>query len=121
MARALGEMFVDLAPDEGPVQQHIGAVRRVNRRAIRPQRFFRIHHERQWFIADANFFSGVFGQRAAIGNDRNHPFTGIAGLPDRERVALNLRRIKPVHQRIGRSGKLIARQHIMNARHRQRR
>ena len=117
MARTLGEMLVDLAPDEGPVQQHIGAVRRMDRRAVRPQRFFRIHHERQWLVGDADLFGGVFGQRAAIGNDRDHPFTGIAGLPDRERMALNLWRIEPVHQGIGRRGKFIACQHIVDARH----
>jgi len=48
------------------------------------------------------------------------PFAGIARLPDRERMALDLRRIEPVHQGIGRRRKLLAGQHIVHARHRQR-
>src|SRR5882724_2016531 len=37
MARTLGEMLVDLAPDEGPVQQHVRPVCRMDRWAVRLQ------------------------------------------------------------------------------------
>ena len=50
MARAFGEMFFDFAPDEGAVEQHVGAVRGMHRRAVRLQRLFRIQHERQRLI-----------------------------------------------------------------------
>ena len=121
MARAFGEMLFDLAPDKGAVEQHVGAVRGMNRRAVRHQRLFRIDHERQRLVAHPDFFGGVLGQRAAVGDHGDDPFAGIAGLSDRERMALHLRRIEPVHQRIGRRGEFIAGQHIMHAGHRQRR
>src|ERR1700684_1484606 len=35
VARAFGEMFLDLAPDKSAVEQYVGAVRRMHRRAIR--------------------------------------------------------------------------------------
>src|SRR5258708_1172411 len=47
MARAFGKMFFDLTPDEGTVQQHIGAPRGGNRRAIRLKGAFRIPHKRR--------------------------------------------------------------------------
>ncbi len=121
MAWALGKMFFDLTPDEGTVQQHIGAVRGVNRRAIRLKGVFRIHHKRQGIIGDADFFGGVFGKRACFRNHGNDPFAGVACLPHCQRMALNQRRIKPVHQRIGRSREFFTCEHIVDARHRQRR
>lgn len=108
MARAFRKMLLDLAPDERSVEQHIGTMRRMNRRTVEPQRLLRIHHEGQRFIGDANFLRSVLRKRAVIGNHRYDPFAGIACLPHRERMTPDLRRIKPVHQRIGRGGKLIA-------------
>ncbi len=121
MPRALGEMLFDLAPHEGAVEQHVGAVRGMHRRAVRLQRLFRVDHEGQRLIVDDDFFGGVLGQRAAVGDHGHHPFAGIARLPDRERMALDHGRIEPVHQRIGRGREFVAGQHIMHARHRQRR
>ncbi len=120
MPRAFGEMLFHLAPDEGAVEQHVGAVRGMHRRAVRLERFFRVDHERQRLVIDDNFFGGVFGERAAVGDHRHDPFAGITGLPDRERMAFDERRIEPVHQRIGCGGEFVAGQHIMHARHRQR-
>ncbi len=69
-----------------------------------------MHHERQRFIDDADFFGGVLGQRAGFRHDGHHPFAGIARLSDRERMAPDQGRIEPVHQGIGRGSKFIARQ-----------
>ena len=88
MPRALGEMLFDLAPDEGAVEQHVGAVRRMHRRAVRLQRLFGVDHEGQRLVVDLDLFGGVFGQRAAVGDHGRDPFAGIARLPDRERMAL---------------------------------
>ena len=78
-------------------------------------------HERQRLVVDLDFFGGVLGERAGLGDDGRDPFAGIARVPDRERMALDLRRIEPVHQGIGRGRELFAGQHIVHARHRQRR
>ena len=114
-------MFFNVAPDKSPVEQHVGAVRRVHRRAVRLQGLFRLHHKGQWLIDDADFFGGILGQCTGVGNHGDHPFAGIAGLPHRQRMALNFWRIEPVHQRIGCRRKLIAGQHIMDAGHGERR
>ena len=101
--------LLDVAPDEGAVEQHVGAVLGMNRRAVRLQRLLRIHDKRQRLVADADFLGGVLGQRAAVGDHRHDPFAGIACLPDRERIAPDPGRIEPVHQGIGCSAELVAR------------
>ena len=121
VTRAFGEMSVDLAPDEGAVEQHVGTVLGMHRRAVRLKRLFRVQHERQRLVADVDFFGGVLSERAAVGDHGRHPFAGIAGLSDRQRMAFHPRRIEPVHQGIGRGGQFVAGQHIMHARHRERR
>jgi len=112
-------MFLDLAPDKGPVEQHVGAVRWVHRWTVRPQRFLRIQHKWQRLIDNAHLFSGVFRKRAALSHHGDDPLAGVTRLPHRQWMAFDLRRIEPVHQRIGRSGEFIAGQDIMHARHRQ--
>ena len=93
----------------------------MHRRAVRLQRFFRIQHEGKRLVFDANLFGGVLGERPAFGDHGHDPFAGVTRLPHRERMALDQRRVEAVHQGIGRGRKLFARQHIVHARHRQRR
>ena len=113
-------MFFHLTPDKGAIEQHVGAVRGMHRRTVRFQGVFCRDHERQQFIADVDFFRGVFGERAAVGDDRHHPFAGITHLPDRQRMTPHQGRVESVHQRIGRGRELLAGENIVHARHRQR-
>ena len=89
----------------------------MDRRTRRVQRLFRVDHIRQRLIFDSDLFRGVLGLRAGLGDDCDHPFTGVAHLPDRERKPPHLRRVEPVHQGLGRFGQFLAGQHVVHARH----
>ena len=121
MPRALGEMFVRPRP-----RRRCGRAARWSRARDEPagcparSASSAFDHERQRLIVDVDLFGGVFGERAAVGDHRRDPFAGVAGLPDRERIAPHVRRIEAVHQRIDRRGELLAGQHVVHARHRQR-
>ena len=78
LVRARGEILLDLAPDEGAVEQHVGAVRLVHQRAAGPVGLLAVEHERQRLVFDRDRLGGVLGQRAAVGHHRRHPFAGVA-------------------------------------------
>ena len=120
LVRSGGESCVDIAPDEAPVEQHIRAVLGMHRDAAGPVGSFRIEHERQLLVLDADFLARVLGQRPRLGHDDGHPLAGIARPPDRQRIALHLGRIDADQQRIGRRRQLAALDHGMDARHGQR-
>ena len=73
LARAGGEILVDLAPDESLVEQHIGAVRLVHQRRPVFERLFGVEHEGQRLVVDLDGFGRVFGQRAAYRPPRRRP------------------------------------------------
>ena len=75
--RARGEILLDLAPDEGAVEQHVGAVRLVHQRAAGVG-LLGVEHERQRLVFDRDRFGGVLGERAAVGHHRRDPFAGVA-------------------------------------------
>ena len=93
----------------------------MHRRAVRLSASSALDHERQRLVVDIDLFGGVLGQRAAVGDHGHDPFAGIAGRPDRERMALTLGVSSPFISGIGGGGEFVAGQHIMHARHRQRR
>ena len=47
LPRALREVLIDLAPDEGAIEQDIRSVVGMNRRTLRPQRLLGVEHERK--------------------------------------------------------------------------
>ena len=120
LARAGGEILVDLAPDEGLVEQHIRAVRLVHQRARPFQRLFGVEHEGQRLVIDFDGFGGVLGQRARIGDHGGDPFAGVARDIERQRPARHFRVIEPGHQRQRSGGQLCAVDDVMHAGHFQR-
>ncbi len=115
VVRAVGEILLDRAPDERAVEQHIGAVIGVHRRAAGRERLLAVEHERQLLVLDRDRLGGVLGERAGVRDHRRHPFARIARYVDGERAARHVRRIEPRHQRHGRGGKLAAVEHVMHA------
>ena len=77
LMRARGEILLDLAPDEGAVEQHVRAVRLVHQRAAGIS-LVGVEHEGQRLIFDGDRLGGVLGERAAVGHHRGDPFTGVA-------------------------------------------
>ena len=73
--RAVGEILLDLAPDEGAIEQHVGAMIRVHERAAGRIGFLAVEHERQRLVIHAHQLGGVFGERARVRNHRRHPFS----------------------------------------------
>ena len=118
--RARGEILLDLAPDEGAVEQHVGAVRLMHQRAAGVG-LVGIEHERQRLVFDGDRLGRVLSERARVGHHRRDPFAGIARHVQRQRIARHVRRIEAGGERVGRAGKLRAFEHVMHARHRQRR
>ena len=104
----------------GAVEQHVGAVARVHQRAGFFHRLFGIEHEGQPLVGDLHLFGGVFGLRAAVGDDRGDPFAGIARDFKRQRPPQHMRRLQAVHQRQRGLGQLAPIEHVMHARHLQR-
>ena len=119
--RALGKVLVDLAPHEAPVEQHVRAVRLVHQRAAGPVRLLAVEHERQRLVLDRDRLGGVLGERPAVRHHRGDPFARIARDVDRERPARHVRRVEPGHQRQRRGGELLPVEHVVHARHLQRR
>ncbi len=121
LARAGGEILRDFAPDEGLVEQHVRAVLLVHQRAAFLERLLGVEHEGQGLVVDLDRFGGVFGERASVGDDRRHPFAGIARGLEGERPPRHVRGVEARHQRRGRRGELGAVEHVMHAGHFQRR
>ena len=92
----------------------------MHRRAVGRIRLLGVDDERQRLVLDVDEFGGVLGERAGVGDDGGDPFARIARLPDRQRIALDVGRIEPVHHRIDGGGEFLARQHIAHAGHRER-
>ncbi len=118
--RALGKVLLDVAPDEGAVEQHVGAVIRMHDGTIGRVGRFALEHERQRLIVHAHQLGGVFGERARVCDHRRHPFPGVARDVDCERAPRHLRGIEAGKQRLRRRGQLAAVEHAMHAGHRQR-
>ena len=93
-ADSSAKSLFDVAPDEGAVEQDVGAVVGMDRGARRIERCSPIDDVRQRLVIDRDHFGGIFGQRAGFGDHRHHPFTGIAHTLDRQRKAPHLRRIE---------------------------
>ena len=96
--RALGEILLDLAPDEGAIEQHVGAVIRMHDRAARHVGRLAVEHERQRLVFDADHLGGVLGERARVRDHGRDPFPGIARDVDGERAARHVRRIEAGQQ-----------------------
>ena len=118
--RAVGKILLDLAPDEGAIEQHVGAVIRVHDRAAGRIGGFAVEHERQRLVVHAHQFGGVLGERAGVRDHRRDPFAGIARDVDGERTPRHLRGVEARQQRLRRGGKLAAVEHVVHARHGQR-
>ena len=73
--RAVGEILLDLTPDEGAIQQHVGAVIGMHERAAGRIGGFAVEHERQRLVIHAHQLGGVFGERARVRHRRRHPFS----------------------------------------------
>ncbi len=121
MARAVLEILLDLAPDEGLVEQHVGAVRLVHQHGAGLNRLFGVEHEGQLLVGDSDFLRRVFGKCAGIGDHGRDPFAGIARDIGRQRPARHVRRVEPGHQRQRGLRQFVPIQHVMHARHGQRR
>ena len=93
-------MLLDLAPHEGAVEQHVGAVLGMHRRAAGRERLLAVEHERQRLVLDRDQLGGVLGERAGVGDHRRDPFARIARDLDRERMARHVRRIEAGQQRL---------------------
>jgi len=76
---------IDIAALELTRQQHVGAGAFVQQRRIRPDRGFRIDHDRQRLEIDLDQFERVFGEIAALGHHRDHRLADIAHLALRQR------------------------------------
>ena len=120
-ARAGGEILLDLAPHEGLVEQHVGAVRLVHQHAARFERLFGVEHEGQGLVVDFDRFGRVLGQRTGVGHHGGNPFAGIARDVERQRPARHVRGVEPGHQRQRGRGEFAPIQHVMHARHGKRR
>ena len=118
--RALGKILLDLTPDEGAVEQHVGAVIRVYDRTAGPVSRFAVEHERQWLIIHAHQLGGVFGERAGVCDHGGHPFPGVARDLDGERAPRHLRGVEAGKQRLRRRRQLAAVKHAVHAGHRER-
>ena len=59
--RARGEVLLDVAPDEGAVEQHVGAVRLMDQRAAGVG-LLGVEHERQLLVFDLHRLGGVLGK-----------------------------------------------------------
>ena len=93
----------------------------VHQRRIFFQRALGVEHEGQGLVIDLDRFGGVLGLRAGVGGHRGHPFAGIARDLVRQRPARHVGRFEAGEQRVGRLRELGAVQHVMHARHFQRR
>ena len=118
--RALGKILLDLTPDEGAVEQHVGAVIRVYDRTAGPVSRFAVEHERQWLIIHAHQLGGVFGERAGVCDHGGHPFPGVARDLDGERAPRHLRGVEAGKQRLRCRRQLAAVKHAVHAGHRER-
>jgi hypothetical protein len=75
---ALGKILLDLAPDKGAVEQHIGAVIRMHDPTARRVGGFAVEHERQRLVVDPHQLGGIFSKRARVCDDGRDPFAGVA-------------------------------------------
>ena len=92
--RARGEILLDLAPDEGAVEQHVRAVRLVHQRAAGVG-LLGIEHERQRLVLDRDRLGGVLGERARCRPPPRRPIRRrSAPLSTRQRIARHVRRIE---------------------------
>ena len=119
--RALGKILLDLAPDKGAVEQHVGAVIRVHDRTARRVGGFAVEHERQRLVVDPHQLGGIFSERARVCDDGRDPFAGVARDVHGERTPRHLRGIEAGQQRLRRRRQLAAVEHVVHAGHGQRR
>ena len=120
-ARRGGEVLLDLAPHEGLVEQHVGAVRLVHQRAALFERLLGVEHKGQRLVVDFDRLGGIFRQRAAVGHHGGDPFARIARNVERQRPPRHVRRVEPGHQRQRGGGKLGAVHDVVHAGHGERR
>ena len=126
-AHAIGQLvlcrsegLVDVAPYEALVEQHVGAMRGMYRRAVRPIGGLAIEQERQRLVRDLDLLARILGQCAAIGHHGDDPFPGIARTVHGKGIACHQRCIHADQQRIGGACQLMAAHHQVHARHGQR-
>ncbi len=115
--RALGEILLDLAPDEGTVEQHVGAVIGMHDRAARRVGGFAVEHERQRLIVHLHQLGSVLGEGARVGDHGRDPLAGIARDLHRERAPRHVRGVEARQQRLRCCRKLAAAQHVVHAGH----
>ena len=72
--RRRGKGLVDVAPYEALVEQHVGPVRGMYRRAFRPIGGFAVEQERERLVDDTHLLARILGQCAALGHDGCDPF-----------------------------------------------
>ena len=117
MTRTCSKIVLDLPPDESPVEQDVGTVRRMYQHGARFDRLFGVEHEGQGLVLDIDFFDSVFGQGPRVCHHGSNPFAGIAGDVDCQRAARHVWRVEPGHQRQCGGGEFTSIQHIMNTGH----
>ena len=93
----------------------------MHRRTAWLRGFLAVEHERQRLVLHHHRLGRVLGERARVGDHGGDPFAGIARNVDRERPARHVGRVEAGHQRQRRGRKLAAVEHVVHARHRQRR
>jgi hypothetical protein len=112
------EGFIDRAPDEAAVKQHVAAVRRMHLRAVRLHGNFGIDHLRRLFVFDFDQLDRIFGDRARIRDHRSDPFAAVTHDVFRQGITRHLGRIDANRQRIGGGAEFLAGQYMMYARQR---
>ena len=115
------EILLHLSPYEGAVEKHVGAVLGVHHGTASRVGFLAVEHERQRFVVNLDQLCRVFGDRAAVGNHRGYPLSGIAGNIHREGAPRDFRRVETGKKRRGCSGKLTTVEHVVHATARERR
>ena len=110
------ERLLHRSPDELAVVEQVRAVRWVHERRSRRERRLGIDHVRQRLVFDLDPLRRVLGERARIGDDRRHPFAGIAHHAPRERETRHLGRVHPDRKRIGVRAEFLPGQYVEHAR-----
>ena len=106
--RTFGKILLDLAPDKGAVEQHVGAVIRVHDRTAGRVGGFAVEDERQRLVVDPHQLGAIFSKRARVRDDGHDPFAGVARDVHGERTPWHLRGIEPGQQRLRRRRQLTA-------------